>query len=135
MPITFECQACGKSFSVPDHLAGKKGSCKQCGSKFQIPTGSATDPYAIEVLAGAAESEPTPEPAPVFTRIKAPAPPPPAAKGLFLPKPKKKKQSTYSSSAPLYGPGGYNGDDTRDKVGLGLRVVRIVLRVIFFRGL
>ena len=135
MPISFECDACGKSFTVPDHLAGKKGQCKQCGARFQIPTRPATAPYAIEDLAGDAEAEPTPEPAPVFARTKAPAPPLPPAKGLFLPKQKKKKKSTSSSSAPLYGPGGYNGDDTRDKVGLGLRVVRIVLRGIFFRGL
>ena len=55
MPITFACEACGKSFTVPDNLAGKKGQCKQCGAKFAIPARKTADPFGLEDLASEAE--------------------------------------------------------------------------------
>lgn len=42
MPITFACGSCGKSFTVDDKFAGKKGKCKQCGAVMQIPEGVAS---------------------------------------------------------------------------------------------
>ena len=37
MPIQFACLNCGKSFSVKDELAGKKGKCSACGTPMQVP--------------------------------------------------------------------------------------------------
>ena len=42
MSITFACGSCGKSFTVDDKFAGKKGKCKQCGGVMQIPEGVAS---------------------------------------------------------------------------------------------
>jgi hypothetical protein len=42
MSITFACGNCGKSFTVDDKFAGKKGKCKQCGGVVQIPEGIAS---------------------------------------------------------------------------------------------
>lgn len=37
MSISFSCPDCGKSFTVDEKFAGKKGRCKQCGGVTQIP--------------------------------------------------------------------------------------------------
>ena len=37
MSITFACVHCGKSFTIDDKFAGKKGRCKQCGAVMDIP--------------------------------------------------------------------------------------------------
>ncbi|MGE3804411.1 MAG: hypothetical protein AB7K24_07045, partial [Gemmataceae bacterium] len=37
MSIAFSCTSCGKSFRVPDDMAGKKGKCPQCQTVFRIP--------------------------------------------------------------------------------------------------
>jgi hypothetical protein len=42
MPITFACENCGKSFTVDDKFAGKKGRCKQCGEVMPIPFATVT---------------------------------------------------------------------------------------------
>src|SRR4051794_29389768 len=60
MSISFQCDGCGKTFSVADELAGKAARCKQCGRRLTIPgrrsapgpaaTGSAprpADPYGL----------------------------------------------------------------------------------------
>ena len=36
--ITFSCTNCGKSFSVVDEAAGRKGKCKTCGASVLVPT-------------------------------------------------------------------------------------------------
>jgi hypothetical protein len=41
MSITFACGSCGKSFTVDDKFAGKKGKCKQCGEMMEIPSQAA----------------------------------------------------------------------------------------------
>lgn len=37
MPIKFKCE-CGKTMSVPDKLAGKKGKCPSCQKPLKVPT-------------------------------------------------------------------------------------------------
>ncbi len=37
MPISVNCQECGKSLKAPDSLAGKKAKCPQCGNVVPIP--------------------------------------------------------------------------------------------------
>ena len=37
MPIHLACHGCGKSFSVPDHFAGRRGKCKHCGAAMSVP--------------------------------------------------------------------------------------------------
>lgn len=36
--ISFECEECGKDYTVQASLAGRKAKCKVCGHKFHIPT-------------------------------------------------------------------------------------------------
>jgi hypothetical protein len=38
MPITFDCEGCGKFYTVPDEVAGRTARCKQCGTSNVIPT-------------------------------------------------------------------------------------------------
>lgn len=38
MPISIKC-VCGKSFDLPDHMAGKKGKCAGCGRTVEVPEG------------------------------------------------------------------------------------------------
>ena len=45
MPIDVSC-SCGKSFSVPDHFAGKSGKCKACGARLVIPEPADNRPAA-----------------------------------------------------------------------------------------
>ena len=35
--ISFECEECGKNYTVSASLAGRKAKCKECGHKFRIP--------------------------------------------------------------------------------------------------
>jgi hypothetical protein len=44
MSITFACGHCGKTFTLDDKFAGKKGKCKQCGSTMQIPDAAQPSP-------------------------------------------------------------------------------------------
>ena len=44
MSITFACESCGKSFTIDDKFAGKKGKCKQCGEVMDIPSRRPPDP-------------------------------------------------------------------------------------------
>ena len=61
MAITFDCEGCGKSYTVGDNLAGKAGTCKQCGRKMTVPQLTVSDPYGFESLAHEAdESAPLP---------------------------------------------------------------------------
>ena len=39
--ITFACEKCGKSFSVPATFAGRKAHCKKCGGSVTVPQPSA----------------------------------------------------------------------------------------------
>ena len=42
MPIAFEC-GCGKSYSVPDDLAGRKTKCTACGVSLVVPSANAPE--------------------------------------------------------------------------------------------
>ncbi|MGE0707265.1 MAG: hypothetical protein AB7N76_16360 [Planctomycetota bacterium] len=35
--IRFTCQACGKSFKLPDEAGGRRGRCKGCGEVMRVP--------------------------------------------------------------------------------------------------
>ena len=35
--ISFQCDACKKSFTVPDSYAGKRARCKGCGAEIRVP--------------------------------------------------------------------------------------------------
>ncbi len=37
MPISVNCQECGKTLRAPDSLAGKKAKCPQCGAVVSLP--------------------------------------------------------------------------------------------------
>jgi hypothetical protein len=43
MSIKFKCDTCGKSYAVPDNLAGKQGKCR-CGTTIKIQGCSSTNP-------------------------------------------------------------------------------------------
>ena len=121
MPITFACEACGKSFTVADHRAGKHGVCKQCGGGIQVPAAE-TDAYGLEMAA--------PEPA-------RPAPIPPKA-SVYTPAPdsrdddrpkKKLKKKSQSRFGDLMGLGGYNNDKIRFAIGAILVVGFLLFRL------
>ncbi len=85
MPISFECDNCGKSFTAPDKLAGRTGQCKQCGHAMTIPSAS-SDPDGYDI-----ELEPDDEElAPIPPRASAskPAEAAPARRPLFEKAPK-----------------------------------------------
>ena len=60
MSITFACESCGKSFTVDDKFAGKKGKCKQCGEVMPIPRASMSRPAVLEVSPSRRPSQPAP---------------------------------------------------------------------------
>jgi dienelactone hydrolase len=78
MAITFECEGCGKSFTVGDNFAGKTGQCKQCGLRMTIPSSSAEDIYGLDEAHAEAEDAPLPPRSPVRS-------PAPARRPLFDP--------------------------------------------------
>jgi ubiquitin-protein ligase len=39
--ITFACEGCGRSFTVPDAFAGRKANCKTCGASVSVPVAAA----------------------------------------------------------------------------------------------
>lgn len=55
MAISFECEGCGKAYSVRDELAGQTGQCKQCGHQMTIPL------QPDEAESGLDGSEPEPQ--------------------------------------------------------------------------
>ena len=57
--ITFTCESCGKSFSVPEEYAGRSARCKGCGAKVVVPL-----PEAVIV----ADESPRPAKVPMRTR-------------------------------------------------------------------
>ena len=61
MSIQFAC-ACGRSFAVPDGLAGKWTRCSSCNAKIQVPAATAETDY--EVLDGPPPAAPPPPPMP-----------------------------------------------------------------------
>jgi hypothetical protein len=61
MPITFACLSCGKGYTVPDAMGGRRARCKNCQAMTNIPTvreaaaagshaGPAEDPFGAQWL-------------------------------------------------------------------------------------
>lgn len=59
--ISFTCGGCGRSFSVPEHLAGRKATCKTCGQLLTVP---AAPPAPIPPAPTPAPPSSSAEPAP-----------------------------------------------------------------------
>src|SRR5262249_19769416 len=112
MAISFECEGCGKSFTVSDHLAGKTGQCKQCGFLMAIPSKSDADVYGPDEAHSQAASLPPRMPA----QSPAPARPPlfdPAGRGS------KAKKGSFS----------FGSGEKRGVVTVVIVVVLLVVRV------
>jgi hypothetical protein len=84
MSITFACGHCGKTFTIEDQYAGKKGKCKQCGALMQIPNSGPSVNYVPgatdrEVSSSRRTTSPIPTRREVSpsSRATAPAPEPP----------------------------------------------------------
>ncbi|SIO58364.1 hypothetical protein SAMN05444166_5652 [Singulisphaera sp. GP187] len=61
MPIRFQCEQCGHTIEVDDHLGGKHGKCKHCGHSLVVPTSrveEAGPALRLRPLAGEEPSEP-----------------------------------------------------------------------------
>jgi hypothetical protein len=75
MPITFDCEGCGKFYTVPDELAGRTARCKQCSTSMVIPKPAAKRSAIQE---GGVRARPVPPRGPTATtkksRPSAPAP-------------------------------------------------------------
>jgi hypothetical protein len=69
MAIKFNCPHCAKSFTVRDHLAGKRANCSACKKPIVVPKQSSTASVApapsAEDIAAAAFKDAPPAPAPV----------------------------------------------------------------------
>jgi dienelactone hydrolase len=94
MAITFECEGCGKAFTVSDQMAGKTGQCKQCGLKMTIPSESASDDYGLETP----QYEAAPEPAPLPPRGR-PVPQPSPSRRPLYESPQAESSSSNSRNA------------------------------------
>lgn len=91
--ITFNCDNCGKAFSVADKLAGRKAKCKACGSPIEVPNHHAAADDAIRWM-----DPPAPTAATVAPHPTSPAPltqppltQPPIQSDPPTPTPKKQK--------------------------------------------
>lgn len=71
MSITFDCEGCGKFYTVPDEVAGRTARCKLCGTSNVIPTPKPKAKPAVEQKSAARASDNT-KPVP---RPRVPAPP------------------------------------------------------------
>jgi len=67
--IRFDCPGCGKSISVEDDAAGRKGACPVCGETVQVP------PPAAEGSRAEPSSADTPVPAEIVPDAPFPAVP------------------------------------------------------------
>ncbi len=54
--ITFNCDNCGKTFSVADDLAGRKGKCKGCGKSLLVPRATSAGAGTVQRLRQPAEA-------------------------------------------------------------------------------
>ncbi len=101
MAISFECESCGKAFTVRDELAGKTGQCKQCGQRMTIPRESDSEAYGLDDPGPEPAPEPHPQAAALPPRAFKPAPtssPAPGRRPLFNSpsKPAKKKGGFFA---------------------------------------
>jgi dienelactone hydrolase len=117
MSISFECEGCGKAYTVRDEFAGKTGQCKQCGQRMTIPSESDSDGYGLDA--------PEPEPAPLPPRMSstAPAAPEPstARRSLF----DRSDSSTSGSSS------GFSANRLGGAFGILIVLAGLGLRIYF----
>lgn len=59
MSIRFQCEQCGHTIEVDDHLGGKHGKCKHCGHSVVVPTPKAEEAGPVLRLRPLAGEEPT----------------------------------------------------------------------------
>jgi hypothetical protein len=64
MSITFDCEGCGKFYTVPDEVAGRTAKCKQCGTMNVIPAPKPKAKAAGEPQASRATDKTKPMPRP-----------------------------------------------------------------------
>jgi hypothetical protein len=88
MSIVFSCESCGKTFTLDDKFAGKKGKCKGCGAVMQIPEASpglVPEPVRSpsRALASSRPQAVGSAPPPAFRSKPAPLPPPPPVADLY----------------------------------------------------
>ena len=69
MPLTFDCERCGRRYSLDESLAGRHGRCKACNHPFTVPGGAApAAPEAPALPRGRPPRGPRPALAPVSSR-------------------------------------------------------------------
>ncbi len=71
MPISFDCDSCGKTVRAPDKLTGRKVKCPQCAAVVTVPAGAASAEAEDErprKPAASASREPREEPRPAPMR-------------------------------------------------------------------
>ena len=81
MPIAVSCH-CGKSYSAPDAMAGKRVRCSACGSAFLVPDPMAASPVPPPPIPAAQPSASSVSPSPWV-----PASPPSPTASAFVPFP------------------------------------------------
>jgi dienelactone hydrolase len=114
MAISFECEGCGKAYTVGDELGGKTGQCKQCGQRMTIPPQSDSEGYGLEFL----DPEPAPEP-------KAATGPPMG----FKPAPQSARRTTFEPSASPPPRKSFFGGSQGGTIGVLVAVAVIGVRV------
>lgn len=62
MTIDISCEKCGKAYSVPDHMSGKRVKCARCGEAFTVfpplaELGSDDELFAADLLTGSEGSD------------------------------------------------------------------------------
>ena len=62
MLINFNCENCGKGFSVDEHAHGKRGRCSNCGHVMRIPGAAAAGRADAAATASSPEIKPDSEP-------------------------------------------------------------------------
>lgn len=123
MAITFECEGCGKLYTLRDELAGKTGQCKQCGQKMTIPMESDSEGYGLEV----AEPEPAPEAARLPPRAFKPAPQSAGVRRPEFDPPGRSKSKPKPKPKTSFFGGGGGGE--RGALGILIAVALIGLRI------
>ncbi|MFH0965817.1 MAG: hypothetical protein V2A58_17610 [Planctomycetota bacterium] len=64
MAIKVECGGCGKTFSVKETMAGKRGKCPACGNAIVVPALTQAEPGPLSAPAPAPDSPPVIPPQP-----------------------------------------------------------------------
>ncbi len=144
MSISFSCPDCGKSFTVDEKFAGKKGRCKQCGGVTQIPEVATSRPAParapVLIARDLPSSRPAPAPAPARPAAPSSRPRPDLDDDLFAeaPSPKSKPspaEDVFGLDEPLPARSAALGSSGPEGAGPAVAVrTRKKKRVGFFAG-